>query len=296
MNSIAEQQNQPDFLKKLAASNRLYDQSVHIAYLQFLTAVAIAIIFPALTNKYPEYSGYLTVGTLFYFLIQIFCLDRWENSKRLDATILQELFDTELFGLHWNPVVAGEKLNQTRINKHLAKNKKINKKELLNWYSPAVSEVPLSIARIMCQRSSAWWNGHLRQTCSNTINVTALIILAAIIAQNYMLPLEKLATHIVLLLPLFEILASTSLSYRQSAERMGTLTRMLDSFLKNYLEDRNFVVDHATSRAIQDEIFRNRALARPTPRFIYALLQSKYKKIMNLTAHDFMIKYIQNND
>lgn len=291
MNPIAELQNQPQFLEKLAASNRLYDQSVRIAYLQLLTAISIAVIFPAIANEYPQYSGYLTVGTLFYFLIQIFCLDNWETNKRVDATILQELFDTELFALNWNPVVAGEKLDHARLNKHLAKNKIIDKEELHNWYPPAVAEVPLPIARIMCQRSSAWWNGHLRQTCSNFISGLAIVILAGVIIQNFNLPLEKLATHIILFLPLFEILATTSLSYRQSAERMGMLTRMLDSFLQQYSQDPTFEVDQATSRAIQDEIFRNRSSARPTPRFIYAMLLSKYKKIMNLNAHDFIVEY-----
>lgn len=291
MNHIARRQNEPDFLKKLAASNHLYDQSVRIAYIQLVTAIAIAIIFPTLANAYPEARGILTISTLIYFFIQIFFLHSWETEKRTDATILQELFDTELYNLEWNSVIAGEELNEQRLAKHLSKKHKIKTQELLNWYPPAVSDVPLDIARTMCQRANVWWNGHLRQTCSLIISIIALITLATVIIANRTLPLAELAAHIVLFLPLFEILALTSISYRKSAKRMARLTELLDSYLQAYLENKNFKVDKKTSRRVQDEIFRNRASARPTPRFIYALLQAKYKKIINLSAHDFITQY-----
>lgn len=293
MNGIAELQNQPQFLEKLSASNRLYDQSVGVAYIQFIIAVIIAIVFPILSNYFPAYQGWLTIGTLLYFIVQVFYLHEWEGRRRHDATVLQEIFDTELFSLPWNEVIAGERMTDEQLKKYLRKNKNLDKEENLNWYPPAVAEVSLPMARIMCQRSSVWWNSRLRRTCAQIIMGLNIVIIVALLWIYRNAPAGSFSNHLVLFLPLFEILITTAFSYRKSANRMHRLRVILDNFLKKYLEDKQYQVPEDTSRAIQDEIFRNRASARPTPRFIYAMLLARYKKTMNLSAEEYIAKLLR---
>ena len=173
---IGNQQNSERQLDKLAAVSFFYSRAKFFLGLQFALTVPAALVLAIIILVIPDAKGWTTFYALTVALLEALLLDRVQaHYKKLGART-QELFDTELLGVPWNKLRAGPKPDSEDILQAATKFKTKSKLDKLrDWYPPVASELPLPMARLVCQRANTWWDANLRKKYANAL----IVILAA---------------------------------------------------------------------------------------------------------------------
>lgn len=174
---IDKRQNLERYLDLLAAGSFFYRRAKCYLGLQFVLTVPAAVVLAIIILYVPEAKGWTTFYALSIALLDTLVLDRVQSHyKRLGART-QELFDSELLGLEWNMLRAGTKPDSEDLLQAAAKFKKrLGMDRLRDWYPPAVCELPLPLARLVCQRANTWWDATLRKKYA--IALIAILVLS----------------------------------------------------------------------------------------------------------------------
>ncbi|MFN6476460.1 S-4TM family putative pore-forming effector [Nostoc sp. DedQUE07] len=294
LNSIAQEQNKVRYLDRIAASSYLYSKAKFILLIQVLLSVAITVIFSIVVAVFPRFEIWAAFYGISVSIIDAAILDDFQTSLKRQAAKVQELFDCELLHLDWNKIKIGNRPDAESINR-LAKKfkqKSTNLATIENWYPSVVQNVPLPIARLICQRANCWWDSNLRQRyivwvvstfCLVTILVFAIGLSNTITIQRF---------FIVILAPLSPTILWSIREYRKQREAIETLER-----LKDYVE--NFWVDiinkklnpdqiERESRELQDGIYDYRCNNPLIFNWIYNLLRNSQEEAMNKGAEELV--------
>jgi hypothetical protein len=95
-------------------------------------------------------AAWLVAGRTFLTLL--------EDSRRAHAAKVQELYDTELFGLEWNAALVGRRPVPEDIADAAGHVK--DRAPYLDWYSVEVTGLTIPKDVLLCQRQSAIWARH----------------------------------------------------------------------------------------------------------------------------------------
>lgn len=290
MNEITIKQNLQEQIDKLAAQRCLYSKAKNIFYCRILFSLIFAIVMPLLARFLGNYWYHVALVVVFYFIIDIFILERIEDSYKKDAAKIQESFDVEVFNLKWNDVVVGNKIDEEYILKYSDLYKKNNKvDDLLNWYSEEVSKIDLIPAIAVCQRTNIFWDISLRITVFWTIIITliAAIFVVFVCSKNPVLILLSL-------LPFYRVMADYCKSQKSTIESIKSLKNKIEGFLN---ESSNFTIEKISYlRSVQDEIFRHRKNSAFVPDKLYWLNRSKQEKEMNYSAKNYVDRILKNQN
>lgn len=95
------------------------------------------------------------------------------------AACIQEHFDCTVLSLPWNDVKDSCPDNEdVSMYAKKFKKKEGNFTKLRNWYTPdTLSTLPLSVARVICQRTNCWWDSYLRKKFTRDIMIVAVLLL-----------------------------------------------------------------------------------------------------------------------
>jgi SMODS-associating 4TM effector domain len=155
---------------------------------------------------------------------------------------------------------------------------------LTNWYAPVVSDLPLEVGRVICQRGNCWWDSKQRRCYATCVIASVIIVTILMIGLGFIrgLTVEKL--FLVILLPLSPALL---LGVRQLSEQTEAANR-LDK-LKEYAESLWSDMCNGSARtklankcrALQDEIFENRKRSPLVFDWIFRKLRNDYDAQMN---------------
>lgn len=287
MNEITVKQNLPRQIDKLAAQRYLYSKAKNIFYSRVGFSLIFAIAIPLLASLLGNYWYYVALVMVFYLVIDVFLLERNENSYKQDAAKIQESFDVDVFGLDWNDIVAGNKIDEEYILKYSDLYKKENKVDsLLNWYSEEVSKIDLIPAIAVCQRTNIFWDISLRITVFWSI-ITFLIILAFgafVCSKN---PIIIICS----LLPFYRVMADYCKSQRLTIKSVEGLKNKIEIFLN---DQSNFKIEKINYlRTVQDEIFRHRKTSTFIPDKLYWLNRNNQEKEMNYGAKYYVDRILK---
>jgi hypothetical protein len=171
MNDITTRQNNPNLIEFLKAQRIAYSQCKKFQIFD-VVSVVIAILFPLLTLKYPDYQNAINafgvLWTASYLLTEIY-----RKNKTTQGAIIQEQFDTELYNIKWNEVLCKDKVNIDTI-KGLAS--KYSRNDLQNWYSTKIdNSLPKEISILLCQRINFSWEVSQRQKFVTFLSVIAIL-------------------------------------------------------------------------------------------------------------------------
>lgn len=116
MNGFYEKQNEPHMLKLLAGQRQIYSDVKAILMKSFCAGVVMPSVLSFIFFVMSFYPGYtapwvktlLTIYGLAFFIINHFILEHISNCKKKAARI-QEEYDTRLFDMEWNDILAGKK-------------------------------------------------------------------------------------------------------------------------------------------------------------------------------------------
>jgi hypothetical protein len=151
---IADRQNSPEMLTLLKAFSWHYKRAKLWHLLRILGSLVFASLAPVVTFWLPGASDIVGAAAAFWVVVGRTVLVLFEQRNQRMGTTIHEEFDTELFGLAWNPGVAGKKVSPEEVAdaaRHVH-----DVERLRDWYAPA-GDVPWPLDVLLCQRSSAVW-------------------------------------------------------------------------------------------------------------------------------------------
>lgn len=297
MNTYFDDQNKPEMISLQAAQRELYSSVKKYLAVSFILTVIVptlvSIIYLVL-NFFPEYTlPWLKTSLNAYGFIMLFInniiLNHIGATKKIAAR-LQEEFDTRLFRLEWNDVVAGKRPGPHEwvdpADRHLKKNGSGN---LINWYLNYSIDLPSPVMTLLCQSKNLGWDARLKQKISDVlsiilaINGITLLILAIVINPSVLV----LFSLVALLAPVYQFYYRYVSENKKSVARADELRLKVESELNKMAESRSFDVDHLQklSRNIQDQIFIYRSSGNPVPdrlhRYNRMKDEERYDRIFN---------------
>lgn len=286
MNDIVTKQNNPDLIELLKAQRIAYSQCKTLQIFD-LVSIIIAIVFPVLTLKLPEYQNVINafgvLWTIAYLLTEFY-----RKNKTNQGAVIQEQFDTELYDMKWNEILCKDKVNIDTIQELATK---YSKNDLTNWYSPKISNSnPKEIAIILCQRINFSWEISQRKKF-----VIFLSCLAGLYYLSYIIVGFKFNIGffdlLVVLSPSISFLVYSVLnilSLKSHIKSKNETLRIIDREIETYRNTRVVPITE-TLRQIQDVIFSERTVPEKVPDWFYRLDKNKNENFI-----DNLILKIQN--
>lgn len=299
LNSIAQEQNTPRYVNRIAAYSFLYSRAKLILLIQVILTVPITVLFSIVVAIFPKFEIWAAFYGITVSILDAAILDDFQKSLKQRAAKIQELFDCDILHLEWNKVKIGNRPDAESVNR-LAKNfkqKNPNLTELKDWYPPVVQKVPLPIARLICQRANCWWDSNLRQRyivwvvtilCLITVLVFAIGLSSTTSIQRFVL---------AVLAPLSPTILWSVREYRKQREAIETLERLKDYVENLWVEMINKKLNHEEiereSRELQDGIYDYRCNNPLIFNWIYKLLRNSQEEEMNKGSEELVEEAIR---
>lgn len=295
MNAIPVRQNQDALLKLRRAVSVIYDTAQTIVAIQVTLAVAIPILSAIVTLVFPQTKAYAVALAMGLTVLDVAYLDRRQKVLLKRAAKIAEVFDTTVFEMPWDAFTVGERPTPEDINgadETYRRQKKV--RALDNWYAPVVAEAPLYLARLICQRSSLYYDAALRRSYAGVIlwtahGVFAVLFLAGLIRA---LPAPDLVLFLALATPLMTWAWRESFRQRDTADAQETLMQQARKVWDDALTDL-CGADNCQLRAreFQSAIYLRRATAPMILPGVYKLRRPGLERQMTMTAEDFIAEY-----
>lgn len=191
LNSLAELQNQREFLDFQATWKLLYRRALKTFYLQAVLTVALPIgfgagllILPAIWDIPERATTILKAVVGFYGLLIVLIddrvLDQRQQRLKKEAATAQEMFDRGLFQLSWGRGKP-EPLDGGRVKTLARRWYKVDRRpdQMRDWYPVVIAELPLYAARVVAQRCAISWDADLRARYVTTLQWFAIVVFVA---------------------------------------------------------------------------------------------------------------------
>lgn len=279
MNTIPQQQVTPRQLDRLAAASQLYLNAKRILAVQMILSVPTVLGLSVMAAIFPALKAHVAYWGVAIAILNVVIFDPWQQGLKKKAALVQELFDCELFELNWQELRAGRRPNTEEVVKAAARyrRKYANPSWLENWYPVSIGQVPLHLARLICQRINCWWDGELRRRYSFwvVVVVVALTIIVFLIGLIGGFTLGRFFQ--VVLAPLTPALILGVREYNENQDAAANLDHLKEhaeqlwqSAIQKKLSPQELLVE---SRNLQDEIFSNRRKSPLIFNWIYRLFK-----------------------
>lgn len=290
---IAETQNTDKQIQRLAAQRQLYATAKRIFGWQVVMGGPVAIAGVFFVLLYPEFKVYVALWGVLLALCDLFWLTPWQKSLRGAAARIQEAFDCDVLLLKWNDLKAGRHPDPELVKAQSTKYEQWGDTmpTLKNWYSPRADELPIHVARIICQRSNCWWDSTQRRHYAAWIVgiVFSVFVVTCFLALSAGASLEALLLKGVLpLAPALLIALRQFTEQREAADRLDKLKDHCGTIWTAALSGQSKSILTEMSRNLQDEILENRRKAPPVLDFIFKRLRNEYEVSMNHAADHYV--------
>lgn len=292
MNRIPEAQNETKQLQRLAAQRHLYSVAKRILGAEVFLGAPIAIAWGVASLNIPGVRSYAAFWGLLISLSDVLWLNPWQKRLREKAAKIQEVFDCDVLQLPWNTIKVGERPDPELIKEHADKFKKSPSRlsPLNNWYAPVVGELPIDVARILCQRSNCWWDSNQRRRYAVWVIAGLMITVVTILGLAFVggLTVEKLFLSVIAPLAPALILAIRQCTEQiEAASRIDKLKCHAERIWSAALDNAIDLESSNKSRALQDEIYENRKRSPLVFDWIFRQLRSGYEIQMNHAAEEY---------
>jgi len=290
-NSIPEKQNQPKQLERLGAFSQLYLQAKRLLTINTLLSVPLVIVWAFVVATMPGLQIYSALWGILIALLGIFYLTPAQKQLQVQAAKVQQLLDCDLFELDWQDFhnIGAPPQPETIY----AANRKYQRRhpsydKLKDWYPPSVGELPLSLARLVCQRTNCWWDADLRRRYAGWVITLLAVLSVGVLLIGFIggLTIEKFFLAVVA--PLFPALVLGITQYRDHMQAAANLDALKDKVndiwsraLRNYETPDTL---YRYSVQLQDAIFNNRSTSPLIFNWFYQRLRDENQESMNKGA------------
>jgi len=288
MNEIARKQNEQKQLERLAAQRELYSSAKRFHGFQIIIAVVLPISLSVIACIFPKISVLIAIYGVISFLVDIAILEPLISRKRTKAAKIQELFDCDVLQLPKSPLKTVDDIKVEEVLLYYDAHVKIksNIEKIRDWYSPAVSSLPLYVGRILCQRTNCWWDSKLRVNYSNFLKYSSIAVFGLILLAGYFADLSLVNFTLIVsaLIPFFQFSIKQHNENLEASNRLDQLVNYSNSLWEKALL--LFPVDEISldSRKLQDEIYEHRKKSPLILDFIYGSFRDKDEVLMNRSS------------
>jgi hypothetical protein len=290
MNTIPEAQLESVQLDRLAAMRSVYSKAKRIQAWQLILSVPCVIAWSFSILVFPGLRVYEAMWGIAVTIVSSVALDRWQATLKEKAAKIQEQFDCDVLQMEWPDLKAGARPDAEIIAEYSACYRRVDPdhKGVRNWYPRVVGSLPMYLARLVCQRSSCWWDAKLRRRYAVWVLITLGVFSAFVIT----LGLLKGATlqdfvlaGIMPLMPAITLALRQFYEHNDAAARADKLKecaeRLWSEALRSTLSPDGTAV---RSRQMQDEIFEHRRRSPLILDWIYERLRNHDEDLMNTGA------------
>lgn len=286
VNSIPTTQNQVDALQQLAAQRHLYSFAKKLFIVQLILAGPVAIAWAFGVILRPELKSWAALFGLIVALTDVVLLTPWQKRLRDHAARIQEAFDCDVLELPWNSIKVGHRPDPELVKEHADAYSQIASRfsPLTDWYPPIVGDLPLSVARVICQRTNCWWDSKQRRRYAVSILVVTGVITAAItaiaVAGDFSVN-DLLLAIVAPLAPTFVLAFRQASEHSEAANRLDKLKAHAERLWTDTSSGNSPPHVAAETRSLQDEIFENRKRSPFVFDWIFMRLRKDYEAQMN---------------
>jgi hypothetical protein len=294
-NSIPNRQNEEAALKLMRARQWTYLVAKRLMIAQIVLTVVVPVAAAITTLFVPDLRPHFAAIALVTILADTVFLDRWYKNLLKRAAKLGEKFDCLVLDLHWNSFVAGEIPESEDI--HSASRswqRKHDDAELRDWYPVTAGQMPIALARIVCQRTNLRYDSQLRRSYGMVILVTVAAVSLGMFAAGLLQDLNFTA-WILALAPATPLLSWAGREYyRQwdTADMLDELMKKARGIWQQALEggcDDNEC--RSVSRELQNAIYLRRSTSPLVMPYLYKLKRLRLEDEMNDAANNFLEEY-----
>ncbi|MCF8003889.1 MAG: hypothetical protein K9L32_06710 [Chromatiaceae bacterium] len=278
-NDIPSEQARPELVALIRARDRTYRAAKFTQGTFVLLSILLPIAGVLLGANYPSLKPFLTLSGLILLLVDTAYLDRLQKARIKRGAKLQEEFDTTVLQLPWNRFVAGAKVDPEDVR--AASGRPLSQEresQIVCWYEPCVGEVPIQLARLICQRTNISYDARLRRTYGTWLlyGTVALGIILSFVGIAFNLTLSGLLLAVVV--PLMPILNWALREHHKQTDTANYLVTLKGEFEKLWEKalkgTRSRDLDRR-SRELQDAIYQHRASSPLVFDWVYYRLRNR---------------------
>lgn len=294
MNNIPQNQNKQQHLEQLAAFSQLYFQAKILQNIRIILSVPLTIIWSiVVATILPSLQVYAAIWAILVTFIDLIFLSPWQKSLQGKAAKIQQKFDCDILQLERSKLFSGALPQVGTITSSALKyrRRKNDYSELKNWYPVSSDQLPISEARIICQRSNIWWDADLRRRYSRWVAIVLTLIFFLIFIVSIINDVSMAEFVLTALSPLIPILVLGTRQYSENMEAANTLDIISQAAedLWQKLIDTEIVVTEleleTESYRLQDKIYDNRRFSPLIPSWFYSILKRDSEMEMNRNAN-----------
>jgi hypothetical protein len=293
---LVERQNDDQSMELLTAKYDRYERASAVSGWAFKLMLS-TVLFAVLKPWKPEWS----LGVDLYIMVAFFgelWLDRAQETLQAEGARVQEVFDRRVYQLPWPHGWIERPTSETMAlwaQQGRARTSSEEQGRWLDWYPVEVAVLPLSVARLACQRANAWWDANQREGYAKGLIVLSVIMLACLSVAAIVpdLARDTVKDNVIVWLPVPYWLMREGLRHRRAArERCCALERAMAAVtgaLETGLDESTL-----TRRAeeVQAALFRQRQAGPMVwPRY-YHLRRPQTEQAMKAGAADVVGAYL----
>ncbi|MCF6308103.1 MAG: S-4TM family putative pore-forming effector [Flavobacteriaceae bacterium] len=289
MNSIASKQNEQKQLERLAAQREIYSFAKRLHILQIGLTVIVPIILFIISSIWNSVLIYSALFGVLIFIIDGILIQPIIKAQKTKAAKIQELFDCDVLELETSPlkVVNDIAVEEILLNYNAHNKIKSNIEKIRDWYPTNIEHMPISIARIICQRANCWWDSKLRIRYSNFLKYFGIAVFLSLFVYAFISKIDLIEFTLYLsgLIPFFQFCNKQFVTHRAAALRLNEMVKFSQEiweYALNNPEDYHRI--KLNSRRLQDEIYEHRGNSPLILDRFYNLFRDENEVLMNRTS------------
>ncbi|MBO7604605.1 MAG: hypothetical protein J6S97_09360 [Bacteroidales bacterium] len=292
MNKIIEHQNDQTILDKLSAQRNLYKAAKRWKALRLVLCVILIVVLAMVRVFSPDISwvGIALTSLTFVSLLIGPVLDYIISNKRNLAARIQQLLETELYGLDWNHHLWGSKPSYENVYDH--KSSKIPPR-LHDWFKVGIGDIQdINTAILLCQRDCLKYDSYLRRRYFQLCIIVAIVFSVCIIVCGAIRQNDWVAFITFSLIPMTPTarwLLSVILDEKNDKKARESLESMVNQEMKNALSGPP--VHKTVIIQIQELLFTHRNAGYLVPEWLYKLFRKKLEARSAYSIDEFLAKY-----
>ncbi|MDR6861429.1 S-4TM family putative pore-forming effector [Variovorax guangxiensis] len=288
MNEIDKKQVETRMLNLLRARTLIYRRAKNVQAAGLVISLVFPIVGLIVSALLLPSKPFIAFAALMFSFLEVLLLDRWHRAQLKNAAKLQEDFDCTVLQMDWNAFLVGSRIDPEDVFADACK--RLGDKDeqrLINWYPLAVKELPLHLARLVCQRTNLWYDSALRKRYRRVLLAGCVVLVA--VAGFTSLAIDHTMTTFVLstLAPMTPVMIWALRECNRQAATVELLDRLNDEVKKLWDRSRGGATEQEISmrsRELQDAIFNHRASSPLIFDWVYNLLRRQMEERMNAGA------------
>jgi len=291
---VRVRQNENSSLTFLAAQRQIYCDEKLLFGAQ-LALAGINALAGALIAIQPG-TNFFVVGSGLIVTILNEALAFTTGKQQKQAARIQEQFDCYVLGLPSNPLHTGEPEAPEVLAKAAGRYDPTKAPPLQDWYVGNLQKLPLTAARILCQRTNCSYDIGLRERYGRALWITfgiAIVIVTLIGTLGGMTVFDWLSKLVGPLLPALCLIFKHNKANHESIERLTELRAHADQ-LWNQCQSKALSDDELLerSRRLQDELFDHRSRSLLQFEWLYKLSRPSVESYVTASADSMIEEFL----